>query len=81
MIIQKPLRRFFIFTNNGCLPLFAKIFQCGDDFLLILYTPVEFSASWHKRGETGCERGLTGKEKSDTSLFLVSLYHAISLQR
>ena len=27
MIIQKPLRRFFIFTNNGCLPLFAKIFQ------------------------------------------------------
>ena len=55
MIIQKPLRRFFIFTNNGCLPLFAKFFQHGDDFLLILYTPVEFSASWHKRGITGCE--------------------------
>jgi hypothetical protein len=67
----------------------AVFYTFLHDLWVIFYTVLQelwvifftFSASWHKWGETGCERGLTGKEKSDTSLFLVSLYYAISLQR
>ena len=62
----------------------AVFYTFLHDLSVIFYTVLQelwvifftFSASWHKRGLTGCERGLTGKEKSDTSFSLVSLWGA-----
>lgn len=66
---------FYTFLHN----LWIIFYTVLQELWVIFFT---FSASWHKRGETGCERGLTGKEKSDTRVFSrIALYYALSLQR